>query len=273
MLRGGVARVCQLLYTGEPGAIPSRQRVDRYTEAAMNDTPTALRADRPSAPARSDMVSAWLTDLDFDWSPALQDARRRRFAKDETLFLEGQVANSVYFILEGRVRLTSFGYDGKERHLMILGRNGLVGDCTLSASAYHGVSAVAATDTEVAVVAAGRLMSLLAEQPALGAQHRTLAGLRFRILLRHVAVQGANSSRRRVCLHLLDLVNSYGAPHRSGSVITITFTQQEMGSICGLSRVSVSHIFTALERDHIITRAGRLVVIVDRSRLEALAHS
>ncbi|MBU3738336.1 MAG: Crp/Fnr family transcriptional regulator [Rhodoferax sp.] len=256
-----------------PNFRPTRIRIDRYTGTAMIATPTVLHATGPTTPVRSDMVSAWLTDLKLDWSPVLGGARHRRLVKDETLFLEGEAADSVFLILEGRVRLTSFGYDGKERHLMILGRNGLVGDCALPASAHYAVSAVAATDAEVAAVPSGRLLGLLAEQPALGAQHRTLAGMRFRILLRHVAVQGANSSRRRVCLHLLDLVNSYGAPHRAGSVITITFTQQEMGSICGLSRVSVSHIFTALEREQVITRAGRLVVIVDRARLEALARS
>jgi CRP/FNR family cyclic AMP-dependent transcriptional regulator len=85
------------------------------------------------------------------------------------------------------------------------------------------------------------------------------------------ATQGSNSSRRRVCLHLLDLLSSYGAPHADRSVISIAFTQQEMGNICGLSRVSVSHVFTALERDGVIGRAGRLVVVLDQDPLTQYA--
>lgn len=219
------------------------------------------------------LVSAWLTNLTFDWGGLGQGTRICTFAVGETLFLEGQSADTVYLIRAGRVRLTSFGFDGKERHLMILGSNGLVGDCALGSTRSYVVSAVAATDTEVNRVPTATLRSALAASTRLAEQHQALSSMRFLVMLRHVAVQGSNTSRRRVCLHLLDLVNSYGLAHRLGTVISITFTQQEMGSICGLSRVSVSHIFTQLEREGVITRAGRLVVVVDMARLEVLSRT
>lgn len=219
------------------------------------------------------MLSAWLTNLRFRWDAATQESRVQRYTKDETLFLEGQFAGTVYAIVEGRVRLTSYGFDGKERHLMIMGPNGLVGDCGLQSSRSYVVSAVAATEVIVQAVPMAFMVAALARNAELLRQHQELSGMRFRIMLRHLAMQGSNSGRRRVCLHLLDLVNSYGALHRDGSVISIAFTQQEMGNICGLSRVSVSHVFTALERESVITRAGRLVVVVDRARLEQLSST
>jgi len=219
------------------------------------------------------VVSAWLTHLRYQWDDLTQGARSRSVAKDEMLFLEGQPADTVYVIQEGRVRLTSFGFDGKERHLLIIGPSGLVGDCSLRATHLYTVSAVAATDSLVLMVPAARMMSALVHDPRMAAQHQQLAGMRFRILLRHVAVQGANSSRRRVCLHLLDLVHSYGKPHRLGQVISISFTQQEMGSICGLSRVSVSQTFSQLERERVIARDGRLVVVLDPARLDVLSRT
>ena len=219
------------------------------------------------------LVSAWLTHLQYQWDEVTQGTRSRSVAKDETLFLEGQPADTVYVIQEGRVRLTSFGFDGKERHLLIIGPSGLVGDCALRATRLYTVSAVAATDSLVYMVPAARMLSALVHDARMAAQHQQLAGMRFRILLRHVAVQGTNSSRRRVCLHLLDLVHSYGAPHRLGRVISISFTQQEMGSICGLSRVSVSQIFSQLERERVIARDGRLVVVLDPARLDLLSRT
>ena len=240
----------------------------------QDSSPIPTPSERRGSPADGgDVVSAWLTSLRFDWAAVTRGARMRQFAKDETLFLEGQAATTVYVIQEGRVRLTSFGFDGKERHLMIIGTNGLAGDCALRSTRSYVVSAVAASDAVVCMVPSAGMLDALTRDPALAAQHQALSSMRFRVMLRHVAVQGANSSRRRVCLHLRDLVNSYGAPHKAGSVISISFTQQEMGSICGLSRVSVSHIFTQLEREQVITRAGRLVVIVDAARLELLSRS
>ena len=157
--------------------------------------------------------------------------------------------------------------------LMIIGANGLVGDCALHSAHAYVVSAVAATDTVVCMVPVAILQEALSREARLAAQHQALSSMRFRVMLRHVAAQGSNTSRRRVCLHLLDLVNSYGVAHESGTAISIAFTQQEMGSICGLSRVSVSHIFTWLAREGVITRAGRIVVVVDVARLALLSRT
>ena len=219
------------------------------------------------------IVSAWLTDLTFSWDAVTKGCRTCRFAKDETLFLEGNAASTVYAIVDGRIRLTSFAFDGKERHLMIIGPNGLVGDCGLRSASAYVVSAVAASDAVVRAIPVATLLAALSQHPELQAQQQTLASMRLRIMLRHLALQGSNSSRRRVCLHLGDLLYSYGVAHALGRAISITFTQQEMGSICGLSRVSVSHIFSQLEREQIITRAGRLVVVLDPVRLELLSRT
>jgi len=213
------------------------------------------------------IVSAWFADLRFCWDAATAGARVLRFAKDATLFLEGQAADTVYVIETGRVRLAAFSPDGQERHLMIMGPNGLVGDCALRASANYVVSAVAAADSTVRALPADAMMGAIERSPALLRQYQTLSGMRFRIMLQHLALLGSNSARRRVCHHLLGLMNSYGAIHRNGTLVTISFTQQEMGHICGLSRVSVSQIFSMLEREDIICHDGRAVVIRDRQAL------
>ncbi len=219
------------------------------------------------------IVSAWLTDLRFSWDEAIRGLRTRRFAKDETLFLEGNPADEVYAIMEGRIRLTTYGFDGKERHLMIIGPNGLVGDCGLLSAKGYVVSAVAAVDAVVCAIPASAMPGMLMQHPQLARQHQQLSSMRFRIMLQQLALQGSNSARRRVCHHLLGLMNSYGEPHRDGTVISITFTQQEMGNICGLSRVSVSNVFTLLEREGVIARSGRLIVICDAQRLLDLSKS
>lgn len=236
--------------------------------------PVHLQPEAGTASGRDGfIVSAWLTKLPFRWTDMDKGSRTRRFAKDETLFLEGQPADTVYVIVEGRIRLTSYAFDGKERHLVIVGPNGLVGDCGLRSTGSYVVSAVAASDAVVQAVPVATLLAALDHHPALMAQQQALASMRLRVMLRHLALQGANSSRRRVCLHLGDLLLSYGVPHADGSAISIAFTQQEMGSICGLSRVSVSHIFSQLEREQVIGRAGRLVVVRDPVRLEFLSRT
>lgn len=248
-------------------------------EAVRNASHDKGRRSTASAQPKVDiddeepLVSAWLTQLSFDWSPVLPAAREVRIDKEETLFLEGQPVRSVYVVREGRVRLTSFSLDGRERHLMIVGPTGLVGDCGLLASRRHVVSAVGATDAVLAAVPLARMADAVARDPVLSRQCQQLASHRFRIMLQHLALQASNSALRRVCHHLMGLVDSYGTDHAEGTLISIAFTQQEMGNLCGLSRVSVSNIFTRLEREGVVGRSGRLVLIRDAQRLAALARS
>ena len=237
---------------------------------------TDLHESRPGSqvtgPARKDtVVSAWLTDLSFNWKTVTEGTRLLRYAKDDTLFLEGQLADTVFVVETGRVRLASYSLDGRERHLMIIGPNGLVGDCALRASPCYVVSAAAAADASVRALPVDAMQHAIENDPTLLRQFQAFSGLRYRIMLQHLALLGSNSARRRVCHHLIGLMNSYGVIRRDGSLISITFTQLEMGRICGLSRVSVSGVFSMLEREGIISHDGRAVVIRDRAALQHLS--
>ncbi len=225
-------------------------------------------------PLPDSFVSAWLTSLCFDWGDLTRGYRQRAIANDGLVFAEGQAAESVYVVQSGRLRLTSDSMEGRRRHLMIVGPSGLVGDCGLLASKHHVVSAEASTDAVVCAIPVAALQSALHQVPALMQQHQALCSLRFRIMLQHLALQGgAHAAKRQVSHHLLGLMGSYGQQHPEGTLISITFTKQEMAHICGLSRVRVSQIFGELEDEGVIATAGRHVAIRNTQRLVSLAQN
>jgi CRP/FNR family transcriptional regulator len=217
-------------------------------------------------------VSAWLTDLDYDWSALTAAGREVSFQRDQAIFHEGEPAEMVYLISEGRVRLSTFAVDGRERHLMIVGTNGIVGDCGLPTSGRHVVSALASSPTRLLAIPAKTLLRGLEREPAVARQHAALASRRFRVLLQQLELQAHNSASRRVCHHLVGLSSAYGMPVDEGVRIGITYTQEEMGNICGLSRVSVSNIFSRLRRDGIVALQQRHTVVKDPAALEAIAR-
>ena len=218
------------------------------------------------------VVSAWLTALDFDWSALHPAGREVSFQRDEAVFHEGELAEMVYIVVDGRVRLSTFAVDGRERHLMIVGANGIVGDCGLPASGRYVLSAFASSPARLLSIPAKALLRALEREPAIARQHTALASRRFRVLLQQLELQAHNSASRRVCHHLIGLGNAYGTPVPEGLRIGITYTQEEMGNICGLSRVSVSNIFSRLRRDGIVTLQQRHTVVKDAAALEAIAR-
>jgi CRP-like cAMP-binding protein len=219
-------------------------------------------------------VSAWLNALDFDWEEITRGYRRQAIANNALLFGQGWQLDSVYVVRSGRLRLTTDSIDGRKHHLMFIGPNGLAGDCGLFLEGRrYLVSAEAATEAVVCAVPSASFMNALQQSPALMRQSAALAALRFRIMLQHHALLGANSARRRVCHHLLGLMGSYGVAHRAGTLITMAFTKQEMGDLCALSRVSVSQILTQLAEDGVVAEEGRQLVVLAADRLAELART
>lgn len=224
--------------------------------------------DLHSQPTASPFVSAWLADLKYSWAGMTEGTRMLSLKKDQVLFHQGQSAQAVYVIEEGRVRLSSFSIDGRERHLMILGSHGLVGDCGWPHSERYTVSALASSEVLLRVVDMARFAAALHEQPLLTQQHRALSSRRLCVLLQQLELQAHNSAGRRICHHLLGLLHAYGSPLQQGLRIGISFTQQEMGNICGLSRVSVAYVFSRLERQGVIARQQRHLIVLRPDQLE-----
>jgi CRP/FNR family cyclic AMP-dependent transcriptional regulator len=225
-------------------------------------------------PSEGPPVSAWLTGLDFEWGDITRGYRLQAIANNGLLFSQGLPLHAVYVVQAGRLRLIADSVDGKKRHLMIIGPNGLAGDCGLFLDGgRYLVSAEAATDAVVWAVPAGSVANAFQQSPVLMRQYMTLSALRYRIMLQHTALQGANSAKRRVCHHLLGLMGSYGVPHSAGTLVSVAFTKQEMGDLCGLSRVSVSQILAQLAEQRVVAEEGRHLVVLGEDRLAALART
>lgn len=214
-------------------------------------------------------ISTWLEDLDYDWQPLLEHAHRVHLRKDEFLFSEGQTCQQFYVVESGRVRLVVNDSSGRELHLAIVGRTGLIGDCGSDGFGVHLTSAIASSDTTVYVIPKRRMVEAMMQQPKILHQVMAMADLRFKLMVQHHVLLGVHSARQSVCQHLLGLMHSYGRPHPKGRWLGIVFSQQEMADLCGISRVSVSHVFSALEKAALIGRDGRHVVILDVAGLQA----
>lgn len=215
------------------------------------------------------MAAFWLVNLEHDWSSLVAGLPVRQAAKESVLYLQGAPVRAVHVILEGRVRLVSHTAPGQERHVAVIGANGLVGDCGFWAEGRHQTGAVASTDIRHVELAPQRLAAALHESPLLMRQLLAFGDQRFRVMLQHHALLGAGSALQRVCFALHGLVTLYGAPHPCGQRIGMRFTQEEMASICSVSRVSVATVLGSLAQRGVIAREGRDIIVRDMPFLAA----
>ena len=217
-------------------------------------------------------TSTWLEQLGFDWGDLVRGRRLRALSKNDCLYAQGQADPHVYIIHAGRIRLTLHDSQGRELHVAIVGRSGLLGDTGASAFGRHLCSAYASAQSSVYVVPREALLAGMVTQPLWLRQARSMADHLTQLSLQHHWLLGGLGARQRVCHHLLGLLASFGQPHPRGQRLSIVFSQQEMADLCCISRVSVSHVWRELEGDGVIAREGRQLVVLDAQALRNKAN-
>jgi CRP/FNR family transcriptional regulator, cyclic AMP receptor protein len=196
----------------------------------------------------------------------------RRFRRGTYLFHQGDDAPDVYFLVSGRIEISSLSANGhRQLHTTLdtpqfFGELGVLGDQPRSAAA------LALEDTEVWRADGSVFLDFLVEEP-------TAASALLRALARQVLSQEAFVEdllyldlKGRVAKRLLQLVSpSLDELPADGAVVPSIVTHADLASLCGGSRENVTRILSDFQRRGIVERDGKRFVLVKISGLAKLA--
>src|SRR6478752_2001692 len=93
----------------------------------------------------STKASMWIENLEFDWSPFFCQSKEMHLARHQSLFDQEETIKHIYVVLEGRIRLSITNKLGEEKAIMIVGKNGIIGDLGLYATNAYLTSAITAS--------------------------------------------------------------------------------------------------------------------------------
>jgi CRP-like cAMP-binding protein len=86
----------------------------------------------------------------------------------------------------------------------------------------------------------------------------------YRLLLRNSSFLNVDL-HERIAITLLELASDFGIKEARGTLLTASFSHQDIANLVGASRPRVTEHLAQLEREHLVIRQGRqLIVDVDR---------
>ena len=88
---------------------------------------------------------------------------KRRFPKDTVVFFENEEGDSLFMILDGRVKVTILGDDGREIILSMLNPGDFFGEMALLDNEPRSATAIAVEDTELLCLQRSDFQSVLAD--------------------------------------------------------------------------------------------------------------
>lgn len=214
-------------------------------------------------------MSPWLDELPYDWDSYKNEGTRMFLEKARFVFHTGNSFRSIYIVLHGRVRLFSLTPEGKEKTVMIIGKNGLLGDHFLSENHAYSINAKTVSDSVLLKVDKKKFEQLAFSNRSLTKQWLEMLSLKLEILIHSSPNLSFDSSSKRLAQTLVQLGTTYGIKQSNGIIkISITFTHQELADLIGSSRVTVSNEINKLQGQGIITKPEKHYYINSMEQLK-----
>jgi CRP/FNR family nitrogen fixation transcriptional regulator len=193
---------------------------------------------------------------------------KRRYAKNEAVFSEGDEAKHSYKVVTGAIRLCKHLADGRRQIAGFV----LPGEyCGLLHLEEHRFTAEAASEL-VVIAYPQRQVEALSE--TMLSMRKRLAGFlaqRLKSMQDHVVMLGRQTAKERVASFLLNLVERSGA-HENESA-ELPMSRQDIADYLGLTIETVCRVLSELKRSRILALPGlHEIVLKDTEALQALAE-
>jgi CRP/FNR family transcriptional regulator, cyclic AMP receptor protein len=192
------------------------------------------------------------------------------FPKKQTIFAQGDVADAVFFIQEGKVRLTVVSKVGKEATLGMLSEGAFFGEGSLAGQALRMGSATAMTDCELLRIEKKAMMLALHQQHAfsdLFVAYLLARNIRYE---EDLVDQLFNSSEKRLARILL-LLAHFGKEGAPQAVIP-KISQETLAEMIGTTRSRVSFFMNRFRTLGFVDYDGGSGLQVHSSLLNVVLH-
>lgn len=200
-----------------------------------------------------------LSDDDVDALARL--ATHRRCPKDTVVFFENEEGDTMFMILEGRVKVTILGDDGREIILSVLGAGDFFGEMALLDNEPRSATAIAAEETELLLLHRNEFQGVLAQNTSISTALIRVLNQRLRRANHQISTLALLDVYGRVARVLLDMAREEGRRLKDGSIAFRRATHQEIANRIGTTRETVTRMLKDLERQGLIRIDGREIVL------------
>lgn len=188
--------------------------------------------------------------------------RERRYRKGTIVFEEGDPGNVIYFVKDGKVRVTRLAAGGQEQVLRVWGAGSAIGLVVLADKAPYPASAQVADDAILYAVRVDDLVALIPECRTLAANAFRVVGQRLRAARDTAHDLAVHTTHGRLASLLLKT-----AEERESSRFNFGLTHQDIAGMIGTSRETVTRVLADFRRTGCIKVEGEEIVISNPKKL------
>jgi CRP-like cAMP-binding protein len=195
----------------------------------------------------------------------------RDYLAGATMCLEGDLATHVFILLTGWVKILSATKDGHEILLALRGDGDVVGDVAGETTGRRNATIQSIETVKALIVRHDSFNSFLDSHPRAARAYRRVVTQKWNDTDATLRRRAETSGAQRLADLLLHLAERYGRA-MDGSVDLVTpLSQEELASLAGTSRATVTRAFSNWRMRGLIRTAQHRITIIDPNGLRRVA--
>jgi CRP/FNR family transcriptional regulator, cyclic AMP receptor protein len=161
------------------------------------------------------------------------------YGKNQTIFSQGDTADSVFYIQEGKVKVTVRSEQGKEAVVAIHGKGDFFGEGALNGQPLRLASAVAMAESAIMRFTKASIVRVLREEPKFAEKFMAHLLARNARVEEDLVDQLFNSSEKRLARALLLMAN-FGKDESPAEPVITKVSQATLADMVGTTRARVN---------------------------------
>ena len=187
----------------------------------------------------------------------------KNFENGNYIFLEDSEGEQCFFVLEGSVKVTRLSKDGREVILAMLNEGDFFGEMSLLDGESRSANVIALEKTKVLTLDRNDFIAVVNDYPQIAVQLLKELARRLRKSDRQIASLSLSDAEKRIALCIIRFADEQGVIQNGKVSIPKTPIQQDIANMAGTSRETVSRALGLLEKEDLIERHGRELIILN----------
>jgi CRP/FNR family transcriptional regulator len=193
------------------------------------------------------------------------------YPKGAVLFVEGQAPRGIFVLCKGRVKLSICSTDGKTLILKIAEPGEVLGlSATVSGKPYE-LTAETIDPCQVNFVKREDFLRFLREHSDACFRVAEQLSEKYNTACHEIRALGlSHSAAEKLAKLLLEWSSKNGESGKQEPRVKMALTHEEIAQMIGTSRETVTRLFAAFKKKHLIQQNGATLVIPNRGALQSL---
>lgn len=205
-------------------------------------------------------------------SAVLEQCERRALAKGRLIWTQGEPADYVAFLAEGKAMSSYQSLNGKTGTTGFWCAGDLLGAADLGSSTTRQQTVRCLDACVIYTLSFERFDELVRRFPELGLAIIRALSVRLRWVAQLAVTLETQSAAERICGVLLALSERFGVRGDGGVRIDLKLTNDDLAAIAGVSRQFTNATLQKLRRRGLIAARGQGLVLTQPAALERLAR-